>query len=317
MVFGFGKPAGFTADSLPNLDGKVVIITGASAGLGKTSALELAKKGAHVVMAVRTIKKGQDVADDIKKAVPGAKIDVMELDLANLASVKKFANEYQARGLPIHCLMNNAGIMAIPTFTLSADNIEIQLASNHVGHHYLTSLLLPIIESTSASGPVTIVNLSSMGHMYTTPNGIDFDNINNPKTYNSFAYYGQSKLANILFTKELQRRVDAKNPNNQIYVNCLHPGVVNTDLANKSVIPQFLVSMFSGFVTPVTEGCLTQLYCSFSPEIVEKKFKGEYFVPTAKLAKPSAYGLDDGLAKKLWEWTDSVIAEKGFQEAKL
>ncbi|KAJ3215976.1 hypothetical protein HDU67_010132 [Dinochytrium kinnereticum] len=268
-------------------------------------------------MAVRSVKKGEDVAAEIKQKLPNAKLEVMEVDLSSLASVRRFATEFQAKNLPIHCLLNNAGIMAIPTFTESADGYEIQFASNHIGHFYLTTLLFPIIEKTAASGPVTVVNVSSMGHQFTTKGGIDFENLGNAASYNSFAFYGQSKLANILFTRELQKRIDAKIPNNNIYVSTLHPGVVNTDLAKKSVLPGFLVGMTSWMLTKADDGALTQLYCSFSPEIVEKKLRGQYFVPTAQLATPSAFALDDALAGKLWEWTEKAIAEKGFNVAKL
>ncbi|KAJ3116631.1 hypothetical protein HDU96_009186 [Phlyctochytrium bullatum] len=318
MVFGlFGSSTAFKATDLPDLAGKTVIITGASAGLGKASTEALVKKGAHVIMAVRSVGKGQEVAADIKTRVPSATIDVMELDLASFASVSKFASDFLARNLPIHCLLNNAGIMALPEFKESQDGIELQFASNHCGHFLLTLLLLPRIEETAKRVPVTIVNVSSMGHQFTTRNGIDFEKIADKSSYNSFAFYGQSKLANILFTRELQKRLDKKIPDNKIYVSSLHPGVVNTNLATASVIPTFLANLAGGLITQPDDGALTQLYCSFSPEIVEKNYRGQYFVPTAKLATPSAYALDDALATKLWEWSENIVAQKGFPVAKL
>ncbi|KAJ3116630.1 hypothetical protein HDU96_009185 [Phlyctochytrium bullatum] len=329
MVFGLFSGPAFSVDKIPSLDGKVAIVTGASSGLGEVSALELAAKNAHVsllttptlprpsatrsILACRSPAKADATVNLIKGKVPSAKLDVMELDLADLSSVKKFATEFKAKKLPLHILMNNAGIMAVPEFTLSKNDIEIQFASNVVGHFYLTNLLLPVLEDTAKKGAdVRIVNLSSSAHALTPKDGIDFDNLNNPATYSPWYAYGQTKLGNILHTRALQSRLDAKGLN--IHVNAVHPGVVHTNLqTGASLIPNFMLPYlgYLGFVTPQF-GALTQLYCATSPEIVEKGYKGKFFVPTAQVATPSKFAQDEALAEKLWTWCEETLTAKGF-----
>ncbi|KAJ3289428.1 hypothetical protein HDU76_007535 [Blyttiomyces sp. JEL0837] len=277
----FLKSKNYSLDAIPNLDGKVAIVTGSSSGLGLTSALAMAKKGCHV-----------------------------------LASVKKFAKEFSDLKLPIHILMNNAGIMALPTFQLSKDGIELQLASNHLGHFYLTQLLLPIIKETarkdgSETNSIRIVNVSSFGHNFAPAQGIDFDGFNDATKYSPYVAYGQSKLANILFTDELQRRLAADSPTLPIKVNSIHPGGVNTNLTSAAA---YASTWMNFILSPVEEGSLTQLYAATSPEIDSKGYKGEYFVPVALLGNKSVLAKDEGgvLGKKLWEWSEKVVAEKGF-----
>ncbi|KAJ3219343.1 hypothetical protein HDU67_001562 [Dinochytrium kinnereticum] len=313
MVFGlFSKPAFSTAD-IPDLSGKTAIVTGASSGLGEASATELAAKNALVILACRSLAKADATVALIKKTVPHAKLEVLELDLADLSSVKKFTEAFKAKGYDLDILMNNAGVMATPNFTLTKDGLELQLGSNHLGHFYLTTLLMPVIERTAKKGPVHICNLSSVAHLYHYKGGVDFENINNPKTYSPYGAYGQSKLANILFTRELQKRVDSKGFNN-IYINAVHPGVVHTNLqTGASLIPQWMLGYlgYMGLATPQF-GSLTQLYTVTSPDIVAKGYKGQYFVPTAQLTSPSSVALDAGLAEKLWKWSEDTLKEKGF-----
>ncbi|KAJ3055563.1 hypothetical protein HK097_010084 [Rhizophlyctis rosea] len=209
----------------------------------------------------------------------------------------------------INGLDGDLGIMAPPNFETSKDGIELQLASNHVGHFLITRELLPILEKNQ---PSRVVNLSSMGHNYTYKGGVAFESINDPKHYFSWQAYGQSKLSNILFARELQRYVDERG-HNRVYVNAVHPGVVATNLFTHS---QFMNSVFNAILpklaTSPEDGALTQLYAATSPDIEAKPYKGQYFVPVGKLAKPSDYALDDQLAKKLWEWTENILIEKGF-----
>ncbi|KAJ3149139.1 hypothetical protein HK101_002094 [Irineochytrium annulatum] len=287
--FIFGN--GFHPDKLPDLSGKVVIVTGASAGLGKESTIVLAKKGAH--------------------DLPDAKLEVMEMDLSSLASVKAFADNFKARRLPIHVLMNNAGGI-LSTYSETKDGIEAQFGANHVGPFYLTSLLLPIIEETAKSGPVRIVNLASNAHLYAY-NGIDY-NINNSANFSSFGNYARSKLANILFTTELQRKLEAKGQTN-IYVIAVHPGGVATDFVRPETVGGFapyIKAATSLVFYTAAQGAYTQLYAAASPDIVEKGYKGRYFVPQAQLAEPNAAGKDAEAARKLWDFTAELVKEKGF-----
>jgi len=164
--------------------GLTAIVTGASSGIGVETARVLALRGVHVVMAVRNTGAGAKVKEDIVKQVPGAKVDVMELELSSMESVRKFASEYKSAGLPLNLLINNAGIMACP-FMLSKDNIELQFATNHLGHFLLTKLLLDTMKNTSRESKREgrIVNVSSEAHRYSYPEGVRFDKINDESRY--------------------------------------------------------------------------------------------------------------------------------------
>ncbi|EOY24775.1 NAD(P)-binding Rossmann-fold superfamily protein isoform 3 [Theobroma cacao] len=235
-IFGWKGPSGFSASSTAEevtqgIDGTglTAIVTGASSGIGVETTRVLALRGVHVVMAVRNVDAGRNVKEAILKELPGATIDVMELDLSSLASVRKFASEYQSSSLPLNLLINNAGVMATP-FMLSHENIELQFATNHLGHFLLTNLLLETMKNTAreSSREGRIVNLSSEGHRIVYREGIRFDKINDESGYFSWLAYGQSKLSNILHAKELARRL--KEEGVEITANSVHPGAIMTNL---------------------------------------------------------------------------------------
>ncbi|PWA51230.1 NAD(P)-binding Rossmann-fold superfamily protein [Artemisia annua] len=211
-LFGRKGASGFSASSTAEdvtqgLDGTglTAIVTGATSGIGTETTRVLALHGVHIVMAVRNMESGRKVKETILNAFPTAKLDVMELDLSSLASVRKFADEFISSGLPLNILINNAGIMA-PPFTLSKDNIELQFATNHLGHFLLTKLLVETMKRTSHEQNIEgrIVNVSSEAHRFAYK-GMYFDQLNNESSYNPIYAYGQSKLANILHAKELTR----------------------------------------------------------------------------------------------------------------
>nr|XP_016508243.1 PREDICTED: short-chain dehydrogenase TIC 32, chloroplastic-like [Nicotiana tabacum] len=213
-IFGRKGGSGFSASSTAeevtqgiDATGLTAVVTGASSGIGAETTRVLAMRGAHVVMAVRNVKTGAKVKESILKEIPPAKIDVMELDLSSMESVRKFASEYTSSSYPLNILINNAGVMA-PPFMLSQDNIELQFATNHLGHFLLTNLLLENLKNTAQQSHKEgrIVNVSSMGHKFTYREGIRLDKINDKDSYTSWYAYGQSKLANILHANELARR---------------------------------------------------------------------------------------------------------------
>ncbi|KAM4074877.1 hypothetical protein ACB094_10G127400 [Castanea mollissima] len=235
-IFSWKGPSGFSASSTAEevtkgIDGTglTAIVTGASSGLGAETTRVLSLRGVHVIMAVRNTDAGKNVKEQILKENPNAKIDVMELDLTSMGSVRKFASDYNASGLPLNLLINNAGVMATP-FKLSQDNIELQFATNHIGHFLLTNHLLETMKKTArdSNKEGRIVNLSSMAHKYAYREGIRFDKINDESGYNSISAYGQSKLANILHANELARRL--KEEGVDITANSLHPGMIATNL---------------------------------------------------------------------------------------
>ncbi|KAG9410104.1 hypothetical protein AC1031_018138 [Aphanomyces cochlioides] len=292
----------FSFDDIPNLDGKVAIVTGSNTGIGFVTARELAKKGAHVIFASRSREKTLAAIESIKPLVPDAsKLEFIRLDLLNLKSIYEFADAFKARNLALHILVNNAGVM-IPPFQLSADGIESQFATNHVGHHALTVALLPILE---ASAPSRVVVVSSEGHKYNTgPNGLDLDNLNDESNY---IWYGQSKIANIFFARELSRQLRERGINN-VYVNTLHPGLISTELARHTYwIFKWILSWFA--LTP-DDGAKTQLYVATSEDIVKNDWHGMYFKPITQLSESNAQGNNAEEAKKLWAHTEALIKEK-------
>ena len=209
---------GWTAAEMPSLSGRRAIVTGASSGLGEVTARELARHGASVVMAVRDTDKGERVAEQIRDAVTGARLEVAALDLASLASVRAFAGEQRQ---PIDLLINNAGVMAPPR-RLTADGFESQLGTNHLGHFALTGLLLGSLLAAPAPRVVTV---SSGAHRI---GRIHFDNLQGERRYNRWLWYGQSKLANLMFCFELARR--AQSAGSELRSLAAHPGYAATNL---------------------------------------------------------------------------------------
>ena len=240
--------AKWTAADLPRLTGRSVIVTGANSGLGYQTALALAACGADVTMAVRTLAKGQDAAAEIRALHPRAQLEVDELDLADLASIRAFAQRWSAAhpdGLSI--LINNAGIMAIPR-RATADGFEVQFGTNHLGHFALTGLLLPALIAQPAARVVTV---SSQAHRL---GRMDFEDLMGSRRYRAWGAYGQSKLANLLFTAEFQRRIDASGLS--VLAMAAHPGYSNTNL--QSAGPTMRGSSVGARMSSMANGVLAQ-----------------------------------------------------------
>ncbi|XP_058750037.1 short-chain dehydrogenase TIC 32, chloroplastic-like isoform X4 [Vicia villosa] len=209
---------------------------GATSGIGTETARVLALRGVHVVMAVRNMEAGREIKETILRNNSTAKIDTTELDLGSMESVRKFASQFNSRGLPLNILINNAGIMATP-FKLSKDNIELQFATNHIGHFLLTNLLLETMKQTAIKQKKEgrIVNVASRRHKLSYSEGIRFDKINDKSGYNSLSAYGQSKLANVLHANELARQLKVthlfeQEEGTKITANSLNPGAIATNL---------------------------------------------------------------------------------------
>src|ERR1700689_2792800 len=207
---------------IPPQNGKLAVVTGATGGLGYKTALALARAGAEVLVTGRNAVKGRVAIEQIKRAVPSAKVRFTMLDLASLASLRAFATSMLANGRPLDLLINNAGVMDLPTRRLTEDGFELQFGTNHLSHFALTGLLLPLLRK--AQSP-RVVNVSSLAHR---GGKIDFTNLQAERKYNSWAAYQQSKLANLLFTFELQRRSDADGWG--LISNAAHPGYARTEL---------------------------------------------------------------------------------------
>ncbi|GAY41122.1 hypothetical protein CUMW_057030 [Citrus unshiu] len=303
-LFSRKGPSGFSASSTAEevtqgIDGTglTAIVTGASSGIGTETARVLALRGVHVIMAVRNMAAGKDVREAIVKEIPSAKVDAMELDVSSLASVRKFASEYNSQGRPLNILINNAGIMASP-FMLSKDNIELQFATNHLGHFLLTHLLLDTMKKTAqkSSREGRIVNISSEAHRFAYSEGIRFDKINDESAYNSFGAYGQSKLANILHAKELAKHLKEDGVN--ITANSLHPGSIVTNLF------RFCNTVGKLVLKNIPQGAATTCYVALHPQV--QGVSGEYF-SDSNIYKPNSQGQNMELAKKLWDFSMNLV----------
>ncbi|KAH1230674.1 Short-chain dehydrogenase TIC 32, chloroplastic [Glycine max] len=280
--------------------GLTAIVTGASSGIGTETSRVLALRGVHVIMGVRNMLAAKDVKEKILKEIPSAKVDAMELDLGSMESVKKFASAFKSSGLPLNILINNAGIMACP-FSLSKDKIELQFATNHIGHFLLTNLLLDTIEKTSRESKKEgrIVNVSSEAHRFAYSEGIRFNKINDESSYNNWRAYGQSKLANILHANELTRRL--KEDGVDVSANSLHPGTITTNLFRHNSAVNGLINVIGKLVLKnVQQGAATTCYVALHPQV--KGISGKYF-SDSNVANTTAQGTDADLAKKLWDFS--------------
>jgi len=307
------NPSNFSFAAIPDLTGKVAIVTGANTGIGKVTARELARRGAHVVVAARSEQKGVAAVEEILNEVGDDKrVTFLPLDLASFDSVRAFAKAFLARDLPLHILVLNAGVMMCP-YGETADGLENQIGTNHVGHFLLTELLE---EKLVASVPSRVVVLSSKAHEKPyEPEGIRFQQFASDEGYDPQAAYGQSKLANVLFSNALARRLAGRG----VYVNACHPGIVATELSRHlrdridalrygwalRLVLETLVgpSMF----TP-DGGALTQLFLATDPSIEADNITGRYYEPVAYPYTPSAHALNTTLQDALWEHTAKLVA---------
>ncbi|GLT31199.1 hypothetical protein SLA2020_059510 [Shorea laevis] len=310
-LFSRKGPSGFSSSSTAEevtqgIDGTglTAIVTGASSGIGTETARVLAMRGVHVIMGVRNMAAGLDVKEAIVKEIPSAKVDVMELDLSSLESVRKFASEYNSSGRPVNLLINNAGTMATP-FKLSKDNIELQFATNHLGHFLLTNLLLDTMKKTARESKREgrIVIVSSSAHQLPYSEGIRFDKINDESGYSSFRAYGQSKLANVLHANELARRF--KEEGVDITANSLHPGGIVTNLTRHMSIIHGIIAKIGKFaLKDVHQGAATTCYVALHPQV--KGLSGEYF-KDSNIGQATEKGRDPELAKKLWDFSMDMV----------
>lgn len=274
-----------------DLKDKICIITGATSGIGKETAEDIAMQGAVVVLPVRDSLKGDILKDEILAQTPDALIDLMHCDLASFDSIREFAAAFKEKYKKLHLLINNAGIWETKR-NLSADGIEKNFAVNHLAPFLLTHLLLDTIKN---SAPARIINVASNAHKQ---GKIQFSDLEYEKKYSSFGSYAQSKLANILFTKKLSQKLKGT----EVTANCLHPGVVNTNLFDK--MPGVLKSIMNLFMISPKKGAQTTLYLATSPEV--DHISGEYFAKS-KPKKPAPAALRQDIADKLWDISEKYV----------
>jgi len=299
----------WTPAQIPSLIGKTALVTGANSGIGYQAAVELARHGAHVVLGVRDVHKGHDALqnllreaaiDHVGQGLTRPTAEIALLDLASFASIRKFALGFCARRQPLDILVNNAGVMALPTRQLTEDGFERQFGTNHLGHFALTTYMVPLL--VAADEP-RVVTVSSLAHR----NGkIEFDNLQSERKYTPWKAYQNSKLANLLFAFELDRRARAQG-SNLVSIAC-HPGISQTNLVASGPGSDFKTNLLFGplrFLTsPDSEGAEPTLYAAANP----LAHSGEYIGPDGFLefrghpkvvhARKKAY--DPEVAKKLW-----------------
>ena len=298
----------WTREAMPSLEGQVWVVTGANSGLGLETVKGLAARGATVVMACRDPQRAQAAADEVKKLTANAKLELESLDLASLASIDAFAKKLATTHPVIDGLINNAGIMAIPRRT-TADGFEMQLGTNHLGHYALSMRLLPLLENAKAP---RLVNVASTAHKFGTMN---FDDLMGEKSYSSWGAYGQSKLANLLFTFELSRKLAAAGK--KTVVAAAHPGYAATNL--QGVGAKMTGSKFGAWIMnvgnsvmaqPADMGALPSLYAATASDVKS----GDYFGPDGFMelkGHPVKCGStkkaqDTASAAKLWEVSEKL-----------
>ncbi|GMQ78305.1 MAG: SDR family NAD(P)-dependent oxidoreductase [Anaerolineae bacterium] len=302
------KDGNWTADKMPEMNGKVAIVTGANSGIGYETARALAARGAQVVIACRNAEKGATALQKIRVEQPNSLIELMQLDLADLSSIRRFVDEFLGRYDQLHLLINNAGVMAIPEYQKTVDGFEMQFGTNHLGHFALTGLLL---ETLIRTADACVVTLSSIVHRF---GRMDFDNLNAEKSYNPRRSYNVSKLANLLFTYELQRRFEEAGV--ETISTASHPGWTVTNLQQHSSLLQFLSRLVA--MRP-EKGALPTLYAATAPGVKG----GDYYGPSGlagmrgypKQVASSELSHNQVVAERLWNVSEELTGVRYFEEA--
>ena len=278
-----------------NMNGKICLVTGGTNGIGKATAQALAQMGATVVIVGRDAQKAAQVSKEIQAATGNQNVDWLLADLSSQQDIRRLVAEFKSKYSQLHVLINNAG-GTFMTRQLSVDGIEMTFALNHLAYFLLTNLLLDTIK---ASAPARIINVSSDAH---SGGKIEFDNLQGERSYSGIGPYGNSKLANILFTTELARRLEGTG----VTVNALHPGLVSTGFGKNN--PGLLMKIM-GVVIPLIarspeKGAETSIYLVSSPEV--QSITGKYFVD-CKVTQPAPQATDSAVARKLWDVSAEMV----------
>lgn len=286
---------------MADMQGKRVLVTGATAGIGKETARALARQGAHVVIVGRSEDKTRAVMDELQASAPGAQLDFLLADLSSMAAVRTLAHDFLARWDTLHVLVNNAGAVNMRR-EVTVDGYERTFATNHLSYFLLTNLLLPALEKAA---PARIVNVASEGHR---GQSVPWDDLHAEKSYVQFIVYGRSKLMNILFTRELARRVKDRG----ITANSVHPGVVDSSFMAKPGLWGVAGKIASVFMISPEKGAQTSVYLASSPEV--QGATGGYYA-RSKLRRESKAAQDDEAAQRLWALSEALTGLKAVSRA--
>jgi NAD(P)-dependent dehydrogenase (short-subunit alcohol dehydrogenase family) len=272
---------------------RTCLITGPTSGIGRATALELARRGMSLVLLCRDAAKAKELSAEIARG-GGAEPMVVLADLASQADIRRAAAEFLGTGRPLHLLINNAGVVNLKR-TLTADGLETTFAVNHLAYFLLTSLLLDRLRE---SAPARIVNVASEAHKFAP---LDFDDLQNERRYRALRVYGQSKLANLLFTAELARRL----ADSGVTVNAVHPGAVATGLGkNNGVWARAVVGVLALFFRAPDDGAATSTYVATAPEL--EGVSGRYFA-NRREKRPSPAACDADAARRLWQVSEQLV----------
>jgi NAD(P)-dependent dehydrogenase (short-subunit alcohol dehydrogenase family) len=279
--------------------GKICMVTGANAGIGKATALDLAQMGATVVMVCRSKQRAESALSEIVRLSGNEEVAYLLADLSSQVSIHKLVMDFKSHYSNLHVLINNAG--EIPRKrTVTVDGFEYQFAVSHLAYFLLTMLLLDILK---ASAPSRIINVASMLHQFAN---IDFEDLQSEQSYQSSIVYNRTKLANLLFTYELARRLRGT----QVTVNCLHPGVTRTKLLD-DFSPRLLRPLVSVFSSSPEKGARTSIYLASSPEV--EGVSGKYFM-NKKVVQSSKTSRDESLARRLWQVSEELTELQSHSE---
>lgn len=292
--------------NLPSQKGRIAIVTGANIGLGLETARFFALKEMKVILACRNLHKAKVAAENIRTIVPQAELEIMQLDLNSLESVRNFASDFQSKFEQLDILVNNAGIM-IPPFQKTEDGFESQMGVNYFSHFLLTGLLLPLLEKTKGA---RIVALGSMAHK---AGKIDFNNLNAENGYSKMEAYSMSKLACIMFAYELQRRLTTHNY--QVKAVVAHPGGSMTNLGQH--VPKMMMNvietLFSGLFNTAQQGALPTVYAALGEDINGGDYTGpsgfrEVKGNNAVKVESTSYSHRNDIAKLLWDASERLTS---------
>ncbi|ODQ49940.1 NAD(P)-binding protein [Saitoella complicata NRRL Y-17804] len=315
----FARKTSWTPEQIPDQTGKVVVVTGGNAGIGYVTCKHIARRGARIYIASRSLDRTLPAIASLKEETGNENIHHLPLDLTSLSSIRSAATTFLGSESRLDILINNAGIMLTP-YGLTKDGYELQFGTNHVGHYAFTHLLLPTLLRTAAlpdsiPGSVRVVSIASEGHRGAPSCGIDFGDVNLEKS-NPATRYGQSKLANILHARALHNHYHA-SPGSPIFVS-VHPGVIYTDLYKELSGPGVVSTLLSPFMwlakksplfISLEEGAWTQLYAATAPGVES----GSYLEALCSVGTPTRQGRDEGLAEKLWEWSLAELERHGIK----
>ena len=299
----------WTLADIPDLTGKTIIVTGANTGLGFEAVKAFALNGANVIMACRSLEKGEMARKQLVRFFPSSIIQVMQLDLADLKSIRSFATTFRESHAHLDVLLNNAALMMAP-YSVTKDGFESQMGINHLGHFALTGVLMDVLRKSPGS---RVVNVTSLSHRQ---GNIDFDNLlfENGKDFSAVKAYGRSKLSNLLFTFELQRFFEENN------IDCIavaaHPGIANTNnpssVAEKNMLMKIYKLSFSSIIQPPSLGALPEIRASVDLHVKG----GDFYGPGGLLElsghptqfRPKQTALDASTAHKLWIVSENLTA---------